>query len=223
MLQDTLLGLQRRISPRTRRRVTGVTSILGALLFGAAILWQAIRDLGPNGDQILVDIRAVVATISGGTLVAAMALLCVAAFGTALAYPTADDRYWQFGVLSTVGGFALSVVAAIAQLVFVGVAPSLVPLAGIVFGLGGLGTILGALPMGVGLWRIADDPLMKGAAFNLAAAGPSVGNGAIFYGLFAPLGAAMFIGPPVVAWLLVGGYFLFRTTDADAAEAADVA
>jgi hypothetical protein len=223
MLQDTLLGLHRRISPRTRRRVTGVTSILGALLFGAAILWQAIRDLGPNGDQILVNIRTVVVTISGGTLVAAMALLCVAAFGTALTYPTADDRYWQFGVLSTVGGFALSVVAALVQLVFVGVAPSLVPLAGIVFGLGGLGTILGALPMGVGLWRIADDPLMKGAAFNLAAAGPSVGNGAIFYGLFAPLGAAMFIGPPVVAWLLVGGYFLFRTTDADVTEAPDVA
>jgi hypothetical protein len=203
--------------------VTGAASILGALLFGAAILWQAILDIGAGGDQILVDIRGIVATISGGTLVVAMALLCVAALGTALAYPTATDRYWQFGVLSTVGGFALSVVAAILQLVFVAVAPSLVGPAGIAFGLGGLGTILGALPMGIGLWRISDDGLMKGAALNLAAAGPSVSNGAIFYGLFAPLGAAMFIGPPVVAWLLVGAYFLFRTTDADLSNTPDVA
>ncbi|SFL11248.1 hypothetical protein SAMN04487950_2527 [Halogranum rubrum] len=223
MLQQTLVGLQRRLSPQTRRRVTGVTAILGALLFGAAILWQAIVDLGEGGDEILIDIRTVVATISGGTLVAAMALLCVAALGTALAYPTATDRYWQFGVLSTVGGFALSVVAALVQLLFVAVAPSLVPAAGIVFGLGGLGTILGALPMGIGLWRIADDPMMKGAAFNLAAAGPSVGNGAIFYGVFAPLGAAMFIGPPVVAWLLVGAYFLFRTSNTDVSDTPDVA
>lgn len=223
MLQPTLLGLQRRISPQTRRRVTGVTSILGALLFGAAILWQAILDLGTDGDQILIDIRGVAAMISGGTLIVAMALLCVAALGTALAYPTASDRYWQFGVLSTVGGFALSVVAALAQLLFVSVAPSLVAPAGLVFGLGGLGTILGALPMGIGLWRISDDPLMKGAAFNLAAAGPSVTNGAIFYDVFAPLGAAMFIGPPVVAWLLVGAYFLFRTGDGDVSNTPDVA
>lgn len=222
MLQNTLLGLQRRVSPQTRRRVTGVTSILGALLFGVAILWQAIQDIGAGGDKVLVDIRTVVATISGGTLVVAMALLCVAALGTALSYPTATDRYWQFGVLSTVGGFALSVVAAVGQLAFVGVAPSLVPAAGLVFGLGGLGTILGALPMGIGLWRLSDDPLMKVAAFNLAAAGPSVSNGAIFYELFAPLGAAMFIGPPVVAWLFVGAYFLLRTTDPGVSETPNV-
>ncbi|WP_224336468.1 hypothetical protein [Haloprofundus halobius] len=195
----------------TSRRAAGVAALLGTLLVTAGLLRQALTDVTAGGD-VVFDVQNTVFLVEQGALVAGIFLLLVALVGFVLYHREAEGVYWWLGVLGTGGGMVLSLVSAGAQFAFdlAGMA-TLSQYAAYGFLAGNVGFIGASLPLGVALlvsgWAKAPELRLAGVAF--AGTGPSISQGAIFFGLNGLFGGLLFVGAYATAWLLVA-YNLLR-------------
>ncbi|WP_224449988.1 hypothetical protein [Haloprofundus salilacus] len=196
---------------RTSRRLAGVAAFLGTLLVTASLLRRALSDVTAGGD-VVFDVQNTVFVVDQGLLVAGILLLLVALVGFVLYHEEAKGAYWWLGVLGTGSGMALSLVSAGVQVVFdmLGMA-TLTQYAAYGFLAGNVAFIGASLPLGVALllsgWAKAPELRVAGLAF--AGTGPSISQGAIFYGLNGLFGGLLFVGAYATAWLLVA-YNLLR-------------
>ncbi|WP_224269274.1 hypothetical protein [Haloprofundus salinisoli] len=211
MANTTISDRENRRSNRTSRRVSGVAALLGTLLVTAGLLRQALTDVTAGGD-VVFDVQNTVFLADQLALVAGILLLFVALVGFVLYHEDAGGIYWWLGVLGTGGGMVLSLVSAGAQFAFdVAGMTALSQYAAYGFLVGNVGFIGASLPLGIALlvsgWAKAPELRLAGVAF--AGTGPSISQGAIFYGLNGLFGGLLFVGAYATAWLLVA-YNLLR-------------
>ncbi|QCJ48131.1 MULTISPECIES: hypothetical protein [Haloprofundus] len=211
MANTTISDRENRRSNPTSRRIGGAAALLGTLLVTAGLLQQALTDVTAGGD-VVFDVQNTVFLVDQLALVAGILLLFVALVGFVLYHEEAGGIYWWLGVLGTGGGMAFSLASAGAQFAFemAGMA-TLAQYAAYGFLAGNVGFIGASLPLGIALllsgWAKAPELRLAGIAF--AGTGPSISQGAIFFGLNGLFGGLLFVGAYATAWLLVA-YNLLR-------------